>query len=166
MSTETYYNVSGGFGAIAAAFVLESLERILVWLMVMTAVIICDLISGMSKSYRTKVKIRFSKACRDSMAKFATYFSCVVCACMIQVAAQTEWSIEKWVCGFVIFVELTSIAGNILKYHGYNLNLEKLVGVVLKKTSDIDMEDSQGIITKEQKSHENKSRNERVDCPI
>ena len=40
MSTETYYNVSGGFGAIAAAFVLESLERILVWLMVMTAVII------------------------------------------------------------------------------------------------------------------------------
>ena len=151
MSNEAYYNVSGGFGAIASAFIIESLEQMLVWLMVMTAVIFCDLISGLSKSYKLRVKIRFSKACRDSMAKFATYFSCVVCACMVQVAAQTDWNINKWCCGFIIFIELSSVAGNILKYHGYDLNMEKLVGVVLKKTQDIDMSDSEGIITKSKK---------------
>lgn len=97
------------------------------------------------------VKVRFSKACRDSMAKFATYFSCVVCACMIQVAAQTEYQIELYVCGFVIFIELTSIAGNILKYHSYDLNIDKLIGVFLKRAHDIDMTDSEGIITKTRK---------------
>ena len=53
-----YQSTAGGFGAIASAFVIESLQHMIVWLIVMFAVILADLVSGLMKSYKLCQKIR------------------------------------------------------------------------------------------------------------
>lgn len=155
MTNTTYNSIGGGFGAIASAFVIESLEQMVGWLIALTAVVFCDLVAGISRLLKQKQKVRFSKACRDTLAKFTTYFAVVVCFAFIEVAAKTDVPIEKYACLFVIFIESCSIASNILKYHGYQLDLNKVLSIILKKKFDVETEDSNGIITKND-SNENK----------
>lgn len=154
MTSSMYNSVGGSFGAIASAFVVESLEHMIGWLIALTAVVFCDLIAGISRLLKQKQKVRFSKACRDTLAKFTTYFAVVVCFAFIEVAAQTDTPIEKYACMFVIFVESCSIASNILKYHGYQLDMNRLFSIILKKKFDVETEDGNGIIVKD-KGNEN-----------
>ncbi len=150
MSTETtyaYYS-SGTFGAIASAFVIESLEHLLPWLMVMAAIILCDLFSGLARCVKLGVKVRFSKAVRDTFAKSIVYFAFCVSVAMVDVASGGEYGIDKWACLIICFIEGASMISNIMRWHGYDLNFNKLIGVILKKHADIDLEDSDGIIKK------------------
>lgn len=151
MKAELYNITSGSFGAIASAFVIESLEHMIVWIVVMFAVVFADLITGLMKCYKTKQKIRPSRAFRDTIAKAVSYFAAVVSFCMIDVANGGGGSLEKWCCGFLIVIELISIAGNLLKANGYNFDVNKAIEVILSKKLDCAKEDVEGVITKEER---------------
>lgn len=157
MTAQTYNGIGGGFGALASAFVIESLEHMVVWLIVMAVVVFTDLVTGISKAVKLREKIRFSKAVRDSMGKFCTYFAVVVCACMIQVASQYDYEFDKYVCLVVIIIESISIFGNICKINGYMFDGIKLVQVIAAKRLELDRKDLDGVIRKEKKD-DNKRR--------
>lgn len=145
------HNATGGsFGAIASAFVQESLQHMIIWLMVMFAVVLADLITGLMRCYKRNEKIRPSRACRDTISKAVSYFAFVVCACMIDVANGGDGNLEKYCCAFVIVIEAVSIAGNILKSHGYNLDPNKAIALIVSKKMDCAKEDVEEIITKEE----------------
>lgn len=148
MSANVYNTVGGGFGAIASAFVIESLQHMLVWLIVMTAVVVCDLVTGLAKCIKSGTQIRFSRAIRETMAKFCTYYACVVAVAMTQVASGTEWEIEKYTCMFIIVIEASSVAGNILKMKGYDIDFNKIFTAVVARKLEVDKEDLEGVITK------------------
>lgn len=145
---EVYTHVSGGFGALASAFVMESLEVLIPWIIAMAAVVFADLISGTMKCLKLKIKIRISKFLRDSTSKFLTYFSAVVASCMIQVASGND-NIAYYSIIFCIGIELISIGGNILKMKGYNLDFNKVVSLIISKRFDVVRDDVEDCITKD-----------------
>lgn len=140
--------VTGGFAAIASQFVTESIGHMIPWLMVSGAVILCDLVCGIRKSLMMGEEVRFSSACRRTMGKAITYFSFVVMVTMIDVAAKTEMSIDKWACLLVCFIEGTSIVSNILKPKGYNVNLIKAIALLFENKLGVDGVEE--VITKEE----------------
>lgn len=139
---------SGGFAALASAFVQESLSHMIPWLIVTCAVIVCDLCFGIRKSLCMGEDIRISKAIRRTMGKMVTYFSFVCMVCMMSVAAGTDYGIDKWTCLLVCFIEFCSILSNILKPKGYNLNVKVLVSTLLGKILKTDGKELEGIIEK------------------
>lgn len=143
-----YSITSKAFGVIAGGFIIDSLEDIIMWLIVMFSVVLCDLITGVRKSLSLKEKVRFSRAWRATMGKMVTYFSFVVMAVFIDRATDEAYSIDKWSILFVCFIEVCSIIANILKPKGYNFNLIAALSVFAKKVFSIDKEDSKEIITK------------------
>lgn len=146
MSTDLQTAASSGFGAIASSFVTESLASIVVWIIAMGAVIFCDLITGLAKSYKERVKIRFSSACRNTISKLCVYYSLVVCASLTQAAIGNEIEINKWSCLFVILIEFSSICNNILGWHGFALDFNKIVTLILKKKLDAETDDVKDIV--------------------
>lgn len=148
MASSIYYRSSESFGAIAAAFVYQSLETMIPWILAMGAVVTMDLISGLGKCLKLKVKIKISKFVRDSIAKFTTYFGFVVAACMIQTATNNEYEIADKCCMAVIAIEGISIFGNILKMKGYDLNFNRLAEVIGEKIFRTGKGDLEGLITK------------------
>lgn len=149
MTNETIVarSIQGGFSAIAGAFVAESLEHMIPWLIVSLAVIICDLAFGVRKSLLMGEEVRFSRAIRATMGKMVTYFSFVCMVCMINVAVGKDYRIDVYSCLLVCFIEGCSIISNILKPKGYNLNIAKAIGVFFKKVFGVDREDMEGVIT-------------------
>ena len=62
-------SVAGGLAGIATAFVQESIEHMIPWLIVSAAVIICDLACGLRKSIMMGEQVRFSRAVRRTMGQ-------------------------------------------------------------------------------------------------
>ena len=150
MQTHQYNHYAAGtFGAMASGFVQTALEEMLPWLFVMTAIIFADLFAGVAKTLKMRQKVRFSKAVRDTMAKFCVYFACVVCFAFYDVASENHFYAEI-ACFLIMIIEAASIASNVLKYHGYNLDFNKLFSVVISKKFDVDPEQSEGIVTKDE----------------
>ena len=143
----TYYKFSESFGAIAAAFVHDSLAAMIPWLFAMGAIVLLDLISGIGKCLKLRYKIAISKFCRDSIAKFTTYFGFVVAACMIQTAAELDFGLAKWCCLSVMTIEGVSIFGNIFKMKGYDLNFNKVIEILVSKRFGIDSDTLDGLLT-------------------
>lgn len=146
-----FNSVSGGFSAVASAFIQESLSHMIPWLIVSCAVIVCDLAFGIRKSMLMHESIRFSSAVRRTMGKMVTYFSFVCMVCMINVAAGNDYGIDKWSCLLVCFIEFCSIVSNILKPKGYTLNMKAFVSAVVGRAVKIDKESIEGIIEEEEK---------------
>jgi hypothetical protein len=140
----------GGYAAIFATFLQESIGHIIPWLIVSFFVILCDLVVGIRKSLLMGEEVRFSSACRRTMGKAITYFSFVVMVTMIDVAAKTEMSIDKWACLLVCFIEFSSIMSNILKPKGYDVNLTKLIAIIFGKRFDVAKKDIEEIIEKKE----------------
>ena len=151
MTKAVYHQTSAGFAATASAFVVESLGLIMPWLMVMAAVIVGDLIAGITKAIKLGEKVRFSRAVRDTLAKSCTYFAWVVMVCWVQVASGGETPYAEWACMIVVFIEAASIISNILKWHGYKLDFGRLVAIVLAKKLDGDAHDFEGVVTPDRK---------------
>lgn len=141
----------GGFASIASAFIIESLQHIIIWLIVMLGVILCDLICGVRKSYLMGENVRFSKAVRLTLGKMVTYFAFVVMVCMIQVAAQTLFQIDLWACLLVCVIEGVSIISNILKPKGINISFVDVLKVAGKKVAKVDDADIDKVIKKSRK---------------
>ena len=137
MKEAIVHTTTGGFAAIATAFVSESLQNMIPWLIVSCAVILCDLLFGVRKSMLMGEKVRFSRAIRATMGK------------MITVASHSEYPIDVYSCLLVCFIEGCSIVGNILKPKGININVIGALGVFGKKVFKVDKEDVKEIIEKE-----------------
>ena len=91
MKEAIVHTTTGGFAAIATAFVAESLQNMIPWLIVTCSVILCDLLFGVRKSMLMGEKVRFSRAIRATMGKMVTYFAFVCMVCMISVASCFQW---------------------------------------------------------------------------
>lgn len=142
-------SVPGGFAAIASAFIIETLEHMIPWLIASFAVIICDLAFGIRKSLLMGEDVRFSRAIRATMGKMVTYFAFVCMVCMINIASGGEYGVDRWSCLLVCFIEGCSIVANILKPKGINVNIISAVGVFCKKVFSVDKVDVEEIFKKE-----------------
>ena len=146
--------IQASFGAVAGSFIMNSLHHMIVWLIVMFAVILCDLVSGVRKSWLMGEEVRITRAFRATMGKAITYFSFVVMVIMISEASGNE-SIARWSILFVCFLEGCSILSNILKPKGYSFDLAAAIGLLAKRVLNIDKEDTEGIIYKEKEDNKN-----------
>ena len=126
--------IQGSFAGIASAFITQTLEHMIPWLMVSAAVILCDLAFGVRKSLLMGEEVRFSRAVRNTMGKMVTYFAFVCMVCMICVASGQKYQIDVWSCLLVCFIEGCSIVGNYLKPKGINFNLLGALNEVGKAT--------------------------------
>ena len=126
--------IQGSFAGIASAFISQTLEHMIPWLMASAAVILCDLAFGVRKSLLMGEEVRFSRAVRNTMGKMVTYFAFVVMVCMICVASGEQYKIDIWACLLVCFIEGCSIIGNILKPKGINFNLLGALNEIGKAT--------------------------------
>ena len=142
-------SVPGGFAAIASAFIIETLEHMIPWLIASFAVSICDLAFGIRKSLLMGEDVRFSRAIRATMGKMVTYFAFVCMVVMINIASGNKWNIDVYSCLLVCFIEFCSIISNILIPKGYDFNMIKALGLFGKKVLDVDKEDISEIITKD-----------------
>ena len=133
--------------AILTTFLADSVAHIVPWLLVCVAVIGCDLIFGLRKSVLMGETVRFSRACRNTLGKTLEYFAFVVMVCFVNTAAGGEYSIDKWACLMVCFIEGCSIIGNLLKPKGINLDLGKLLSAVGAKITGISKADLSEAIT-------------------
>lgn len=160
MEEKAVHQIAAGiFAPIAGSFVIDSLQMMIPWLIVMFCVIVCDLVTGVRKSLLLGEHVRFSRAWRATMGKMVTYFSFVVMVVMIQRASGMGVRIDTYSCLFVCFIEGCSILSNILKPKGYSFNLAKAIGVFCKKVFSVDREDMEGVITKKEEKKQNESTN-------
>lgn len=148
--TKLVHTFGGRVFSAAGVFVIDSLEQIITWLIVLFTVVITDLIFGCRKSIKTGVEVRFSRAVRATIGKLITYFSFVTMSVFIERASHIE-GLAKWMCLFVCFIEITSIISNILKPKGYDVNFIRIFSMLVKKMFSIDKEYSEGVIIKTDK---------------
>lgn len=142
--------MTGSFAAVAPAFIQESLRHMIPWLIASAAVILCDFAFGVRRSLIMKEEVRFSKAVRRTMGKTVTYFAFVCMVCMVEVAAGSQFAIDRWACLAVCFIEFCSVISNILAPKGYRFNVCKLFTLVAGKFLREEQEDLEEIIEKEQ----------------
>ncbi|MBO5854949.1 MAG: phage holin family protein [Bacteroidales bacterium] len=143
----------GAYSVIFATFLQESIGHMIPWLVVAFCVILCDLVVGVRKSLILGEEVRFSSACRRSIGKTVSYFTFVIMAAVVDVAANGGGTIDKWSCLMVCFIEGCSIISNILKPKGISLNLVKMIAVVFSKKFDVAKQDIEEIIEKEDGRH-------------
>ena len=134
MTTTKYIVVqltSGAIIPILLSFLGKAATLMIPWFIAMFTTVIADLAAGLWKAYKLKIPIRFSKACRETMGKMIVYFAFVLMACTVSVAADggTEWA--KWLCLFIIILEVGSMISNFLKPHGINLSMNAFIKAVL-----------------------------------
>lgn len=138
--------------ATLGIFVLDSIDKIMIWLLVMFLVVLADFVAGTRKSLLMGEKFSFSSAVRRTLGKMVTYFSVVVMVVMLNKASGEGYTIDVWAIWFICFIEGCSIVSNLLKPKGYNFNVAKAIGILLKKLFSIDKEDSEGLIRKDNES--------------
>lgn len=156
------HGIQGGFAGIASAFITQTLEHMIPWLMVSAAVIVCDLAFGVRKSLLMGEEVRFSRAVRNTMGKMVTYFAFVCMVCMICVASGEQYKIDIWACLLVCFIEGCSIVGNILKPKGIDFNLIGAFGAMFKRVG-LDKEDAKDVFIEvsEEELKKRRRKNER-----
>lgn len=125
---------SGLFTPVAMAFIEKSILTMLPWMMVMFMVIVTDLISGIRKCRKLKVKVRPTTAFRETFGKTVVYFAFVMMVAMIDVAANGDTAIAKWSCLLICALEGGSIISNILKPYGVVLSVKGILKVLLKRS--------------------------------
>lgn len=154
--------IQGSFAGIASAFITQTLEHMIPWMMVSAAVIVCDLAFGVRKSLLMGEEVRFSRAVRNTMGKMVTYFAFVCMVCMICVASGEQYDIDIWSCLLVCFIEGCSIIGNILKPKGINFNLIGAFGAMFKRVG-LDKEDAKEVFKEvsEEELEKKRRQNER-----
>lgn len=156
------HTIQGSFAGIASAFITQTLEHMIPWLMVAAAVIVCDLAFGVRKSLMMGEEVRFSRAVRNTMGKMVTYFAFVCMVCMVCVASGQKYGIDKWACLLVCFIEGCSIIGNILKPKGIDFNIIGAFGAMFKKVG-LDKDDAKDVFVEVSKEEleKRRKRNER-----
>lgn len=145
--------VNGGFGVLAVAFLTDSIAHMIPWLIVMQAVIMCDLVTGIRKSLYLGDRVSFSMALRRTMGKMITYFSFVLMVCMIQVASGLSVTIDVYSCLLVCLIEGCSIFGNILRPKGYSVDMASVIALFASRLG-VDRDEAKECLTKNNENDE------------
>ena len=135
---------------IASNYLVSALEGMVIWLICMFAVIFCDLVAGVTHSLMKGLDVPLSKACRRTLGKGVVYFAVVATAVLLNIATQEEYHLDKWAVLGVAGIETSSIIGHILGMRGYTFSPLKLVKVMAKKKYEINSEEVEGIIKKDE----------------
>ena len=131
---------SCGVIALLSQFVIDVINAMAVWLIVMMSVIILDLVASLRKhAIMHDEEIHFSKGMRNTIGKIVLYFAWVVCASVLGVAYD-NLDIVRMSVTFVIIIEGCSIINNILKPKGLSINLAKILLAWLVKVLKADKE--------------------------
>lgn len=146
MKQTTLQTIPGGFSIIVSNFIASSLEEIIPWLITSAAVVLCDLVCGLRKSYLMGERVRFSSAIRRTMGKMVTYFAFVVMVVMVNIASGHEWRIDVYACLLVCFIEFCSVISNILRPKGIELDVIAAIGLFCHRLWHIDKEDVRDVL--------------------
>lgn len=128
-------------GSTALALLGDSVEIMVPWMMVMTAVILADLAAGVRKSIKLGVKVSPSTAFRETVGKWIVYMAYVLAVSMIDVEAGWEMYFAKWACLAAIMFEGGSIISNLLRPYGIVVTPMSIIKWFLKKTPIGDTDD-------------------------
>ena len=134
ISNQVITTTSSVFTPVAVAFIEKTIVTMLPWLMVMFAVIITDLVSGIRKSHKLRIHISPTTALRETFGKSIVYFSFVMMVAMIDVAANGGTAIAKWACLGICALEGGSIVSNIAKPYGIIISPKGLLKLLLKRS--------------------------------
>lgn len=151
---DIYRNVAMGFGTLLGAFFIESVRHMVIWLIVMFAIVLCDLVAKIAYLAKTGGKIRWSRGARETMCKMCTYFAAVMTASIICVALGKEDTMERWVVIFICGIEGLSIVGNLLKMKGYRFDASAALRMAMGRLFKIDREEAKEIIKNGGKDNE------------
>ena len=136
--------VNGTFTVIVGDWFSNGVQHSMPWLIAMTLVVVVDLLTGLRKCWMLGIDIRWSKGYRATLSKLVCYWAFACCAVMVQEACNNAYNIAMWACLSVIAIEGISIVGNILKPHGYTINLQALAKNIGKRYGV----DTDGVIRK------------------
>lgn len=125
---------SGVFTPIAMAFIQQSINIMLPWLMVMFAVILTDLFAGIRKSHKLGIRISPTTAFRETFGKMIVYFSFVMMVAMIDVATGGSTVVARWACVVICVLEGGSILSNIMKPYGIVISPRGIIKAFIKRT--------------------------------
>ena len=125
--------VNGTFTVIVGDWFSNGVQHTMPWLIAMTLVVVVDLLTGLRKCWMLGIDIRWSKGYRATLSKLVCYWAFACCAVMVQEACNNAYNIAMWACLSVIAIEGISIVGNILKPHGYSINLQALAKSICKR---------------------------------
>ena len=159
INTTVTMAAGGALTPVASAFIGDTIYVMLPWLMTMFSIILADLISGVRKSKKLNVRVSWTTAARETMGKMVTYFSFVLAAAMIDVAANGNAVIARWVCLIVCALEGGSVLSNILKPYGIIISPKGVMKFILKRTPLAPTDEEAEEIIKEAKKHEDKKWN-------
>ena len=118
--------VNGTFTVVVGDLFSNGVQHTMPWLIAMTLVVVVDLLTGLRKCWMLGIDIRWSKGYRATLSKLVCYWAFACGAVMVQEACNNAYNIAMWACLSVIAIEGISIIGNILKPHGYTINLQAL----------------------------------------
>jgi len=149
ITNRLYVQISGISSAVLSVFLADSISQMLPWLVVMSALIVCDLIAGVCKAWKIGEVVSPSRAVRDTTAKACTYYSAVIFVCLFQAAAHTDTDYCLAISKLICVIEGASILGNILRWHGYYLDGKALLSMTLHRIFGGNREDYNGVIKKE-----------------
>ena len=136
--------VNGTFAVVVGDLFSHGVQHTMPWLVAMTLVVVVDLLTGLRKCWMLGTDIRWSKGYRATLSKLVCYWAFACGAVMVQEACNNAYNIAMWACLSVIAIEGISIVGNILKPHGYSINLQALAKNIGKRYGV----DTDGVIRK------------------
>lgn len=110
-----------------AIFMQDTFKTMVPWILVMLAVVTCDLIAGIRKSLKLGVHVSWSRAFRETMGKMVVYVAFVLMVAMMDAASEHSFSIAMWGCLFVCALEGGSVVSNILKPYGIDITPRSIV---------------------------------------
>lgn len=149
LSDGVVQTTAGVFTPVAVGFVANAIQMMIPWLIVMFAVIITDLISGIRKSIKLGVDVSPSTAFRETMGKMVTYFAWAVMVCLVDVASGGDGGAAKWGCLLIIGIEAGSIVSNIVKPYGLDISLRGIIKVIFARSPlGISSEEADSIVKK------------------
>lgn len=145
----------------ATAFIGNSIQVMLPWLIAMLFVVLADLAAGIRKSKKLGVHVSITTAFRETMGKLIVYFGFVMAAAMVDVAANGNASITRWLCLFVCAMEGGSIISNLMRPYGIVITPKGILSLILKRSPlQVTDEEAEAII-QETREHENNKWNKK-----
>ena len=129
--------LSSGAGVLSVAWLEYMGESVMImfpWLITMTVVVFADLFTGLRKSWKLGVKLRWSAAGRETFGKLVQYWSFVLCATAIDVSIDGHAGVAKWLCIAAVALEVGSIFSNLLRPYGIILTPLSFIHFILRRS--------------------------------
>lgn len=140
---------AGFLTPIAVVFLQDAFKTMVPWIMVMLAVVACDLIAGIRKSLKLGVHVSLSMAARETMGKMVVYVAFVMMVAMIDAASNHSFRIAMWGCLLVCALEGGSIVSNMLKPYGIDISMKSIIKFFTMKVTNSSEDEADELVNNE-----------------